>query len=73
MPEISNAQRLVYPWEQLPKGSKVCDIGGNNGHVMLNLLRAQSHLQAVVQDLPAVIASAKRVMISLDLCCMTLV
>jgi hypothetical protein len=60
--EVSNAQRLAYPWEQVPKGSRVCDIGGNIGHVMLNLLRAQSHLQAVVQDLPSVIVPAKEVM-----------
>ncbi|EJD34877.1 hypothetical protein AURDEDRAFT_17550, partial [Auricularia subglabra TFB-10046 SS5] len=38
-----------------------CNVGASVGHVAMTLLNAHSHLNAVVQDLPPVIAKAKEV------------
>jgi hypothetical protein len=51
----------VFPWGNLPKGSRLCDIGGGKGHVALGILKTFPGLRAVVQDLPGVIADAKEV------------
>ena len=45
---------LVYPWADLPEDSVICDIAGNNGHVMLDLIKAFPRLKVVVQDLEGV-------------------
>ncbi|EIM90605.1 S-adenosyl-L-methionine-dependent methyltransferase [Stereum hirsutum FP-91666 SS1] len=45
----------VYPWQSLPSGTTICDVGGGNGHAMLNLLKAFPHLRVVVQDLKAAV------------------
>lgn len=44
----------VYPWMDLPANTVVCDVGGNNGHTMLELLRESPHLKVIVQDLESV-------------------
>jgi hypothetical protein len=46
---------LVYPWASLPRDTVFCDVGGNNGHVSISLLKAFPQLKIVVQDLPAVV------------------
>lgn len=46
---------LVYPWASLPQDTVFCDVGGNNGHVSISLLKAFPQLKIVVQDLPAVV------------------
>jgi hypothetical protein len=51
----------AFPWGDLPKGSKLCDIGGGKGHAALGILKAFPGLRAVIQDLPGVIADAKEV------------
>jgi len=50
-----------YPWDALPAGTRVCDVGGNKGHVSMALLRTHAHLKVVVQDLPNVIEDVKKV------------
>ncbi|KAL9095621.1 MAG: hypothetical protein Q9165_002053 [Trypethelium subeluteriae] len=44
-----------YSWSELPKGSKVIDIGGSKGHVSIAIAKIHKQLLFVVQDLPAVI------------------
>ncbi|EEC00065.1 hypothetical protein MPER_00075, partial [Moniliophthora perniciosa FA553] len=36
-----------------------CDVGGGNGHNMIDLLRKHPNLKAVLQDQPQVIEQAK--------------
>ena len=38
----------------LPANTVVCDVGGNNGHTMLELLRESPQLKVIVQDLESV-------------------
>lgn len=52
---------LVYPWNTLPTGTVICDVGGGNGHAMLSLLKAFPHLRAVVQDLKAAVDDGEKV------------
>lgn len=55
---------LVYPWQSLPSGTTICDVGGGNGHAMLNLLKAFPHLRVVIQDLKAAVEDGQEVSIS---------
>ncbi|KAF5346423.1 hypothetical protein D9758_012775 [Tetrapyrgos nigripes] len=48
----------IYPWADLPKGTTVVDVGGGNGHAVLDIIKAFPHLKVIVQDTPAVIADA---------------
>lgn len=50
---------LVYPWDGLPDGTVICDVGGGNGHATLELARKFSKLKIVLQDQPAVIEQGK--------------
>ncbi|KAF5379563.1 hypothetical protein D9757_009256 [Collybiopsis confluens] len=50
----------VYPWASLPPNSVICDIGGGNGHVIMDLLKVYPHLKLVLQDQPQVIEMAKK-------------
>ena len=51
----------MYNWSELPKDAVVNDIGGGNGHIVLELLKKFPHLRAVVQDLPSVLEDTRRV------------
>ncbi|KAJ7931437.1 S-adenosyl-L-methionine-dependent methyltransferase [Mycena leptocephala] len=37
----------VYPWASLPQDTVFCDVGGNNGHVSISLLKAFPQLKIV--------------------------
>ncbi|KAJ8508272.1 hypothetical protein ONZ45_g9442 [Pleurotus djamor] len=50
----------IYPWERLPPGSTVVDVGGGNGHAVLPLLREFPNLNIVVQDTPTVVTQGKQ-------------
>jgi len=63
----SDVTYLDYPWDTLPAGTRVCDIGGNKGYVSMALLQKHAHLKVIVQDLPNVIEDAKKVRPSLQL------
>lgn len=41
----------VYPWSNLPDGAILCDVGGGNGHISLDILKAFPQLRVIVQDL----------------------
>ncbi|KAF5389003.1 hypothetical protein D9757_005107 [Collybiopsis confluens] len=49
----------AYPWSTCQPGTIVCDVGGGNGHIMLDLVGSVPQLKIVVQDTPAVIEQAK--------------
>lgn len=49
-----------YPWDSLPKGSTVVDVGGGEGALLLPILKAFPHLSGCVQDRPETIGLAKK-------------
>ncbi|ESK85087.1 S-adenosyl-L-methionine-dependent methyltransferase [Moniliophthora roreri MCA 2997] len=50
----------VYPWTEHPSERTVCDVGGGDGHNMVDLLKKHPNLKAVLQDQPEVIEQAKQ-------------
>ncbi|KAK4448942.1 S-adenosyl-L-methionine-dependent methyltransferase [Podospora aff. communis PSN243] len=40
----------VFPWERLPEGSLVVDVGGGTGHISAAISREHPHLRFQVQD-----------------------
>ncbi|KAJ3982678.1 S-adenosyl-L-methionine-dependent methyltransferase [Lentinula detonsa] len=50
----------VYPWTSQPANTTICDVGGGNGHVTMNLMKAHPHVKVVVQDQPQVIEMAQK-------------
>ena len=50
---------VVYDWDKVPEDTVICDVGGNNGHVTLNLMKQFPKIKVVVQDLPTVIPQAE--------------
>ena len=49
----------AYAWDQVPRDSVVCDIGGGNGHASLGLVKAYPHLKIVLQDLAATVEQGR--------------
>ncbi|KAK7047294.1 hypothetical protein VNI00_006525 [Paramarasmius palmivorus] len=49
----------AYPWSTYVLGCTICDIGGGNGHVMMDLSKKNPHFKVVLQDQPGVIVRAK--------------
>ncbi|KAJ3761994.1 S-adenosyl-L-methionine-dependent methyltransferase [Lentinula raphanica] len=49
----------VYPWTLQPVGTTICDVGGGNGHVTMNLIKTHPHIKLVIQDQPQVIEMAR--------------
>ncbi|KAF9465798.1 S-adenosyl-L-methionine-dependent methyltransferase [Collybia nuda] len=49
----------VYPWGACQPGTTICDVGGGNGHIMLDLVSPFPQLKFVIQDTPAVLEQAK--------------
>ena len=47
--------------EKFPAGAKVCDLGGGNGHVLLEIMKTHPSIRGVVQDLPAMADGAHKV------------
>jgi len=50
---------LAYPWNDLAPDTRICDVGGGNGHVVLEIIKRYTNFRAVIQDLPPVIEGAK--------------
>jgi len=50
---------LAYPWGELSADTRVCDFGGGNGHVMLEVIKRNTGLRVVIQDMPPVLEGAK--------------
>lgn len=51
----------VYKWSILPSETTICDVGGGNGHVMLDLVRAFPGFKVVVQDTPDMCVKGREV------------
>ncbi|KAF9002052.1 S-adenosyl-L-methionine-dependent methyltransferase [Cyathus striatus] len=49
----------VYDWGKVPDGSTICDVGGGNGHIILDVVKAFPSFKVVLQDLPEVIQQGK--------------
>ena len=47
-----------FPWETLPKGAKVVDVGGGIGSACQEIMKKNPLLQFIVQDLPDVTSHA---------------
>ncbi|KAL4935901.1 hypothetical protein BDV06DRAFT_228393 [Aspergillus oleicola] len=47
-----------YPWEDLPQGCVIVDVGGSDGHIGRLIAKKNPGLKVVVQDLPNVVEEA---------------
>lgn len=61
MDDAVNVYIAVYPWGSLPADSTIVDVGGGNGHAMLDLLRAFPSFKAIVQDTRAIAIQGREV------------
>lgn len=52
-----------FPWETLPKGTKIVDVGGGIGSASQEILKKNPALKFTVQDLPSVAEEALAVSI----------
>jgi len=52
---------IVYAWEKVPNNAVLCDVGGSNSHMALDLLKNYPQFKVVIHDLPPVIEQAKEV------------
>ncbi|EFE40402.1 cytochrome P450 monooxygenase, putative [Trichophyton verrucosum HKI 0517] len=50
---------LIYPFDGLPDGSTIVDIGGGNGQNAIRLVKSYPQLAAIVQDHVSVISNAE--------------
>ncbi|KDQ60374.1 hypothetical protein JAAARDRAFT_67922 [Jaapia argillacea MUCL 33604] len=50
----------AYPWSTLPRGTRICDVGGGNGHRMIELVKVYPQLKVIVQDREAVLQDGKK-------------
>ncbi|KAF6754137.1 S-adenosyl-L-methionine-dependent methyltransferase [Ephemerocybe angulata] len=48
-----------YPWDKLPHGASVCDVGAGIGSITLQLAKAHPHLKLKLQDLPERVVQAR--------------
>jgi hypothetical protein len=46
------------PWDKLPEGALIVDVGGSHGEVMIALAKKFPNFRLVVQDLPSTIEAA---------------
>lgn len=53
-----------FPWEILPKGTKIVDVGGGTGTACHEIMKKNPFLKFAVQDLPSVVDQAIAVSVS---------
>ncbi|KII94520.1 hypothetical protein PLICRDRAFT_692890 [Plicaturopsis crispa FD-325 SS-3] len=58
---LSSVEASDFAWRDLPKGTKVCDIGGGVGGFCMEIARAYPGLDLTLQDLPHVIGPARQI------------
>jgi sterigmatocystin 8-O-methyltransferase len=49
----------IYPFHELPAGSKIVDVGGGRGQVSVRIAEKEPHLSFVVQDHATVIEAGQ--------------
>jgi ubiquinone/menaquinone biosynthesis C-methylase UbiE len=49
-----------FPWDILPEGTIVCDVGGGVGNISLKLAKRYPTLRLVLQDLPQPLNTAEK-------------
>jgi hypothetical protein len=61
---LENAVVLIvikdFPWNALPHGATVCDVGGGIGNICIKLAKRYPTLHLVLQDLPQPLDTAKK-------------
>lgn len=62
MDNAANVEFAVYPWGSLPADATIVDVGGGNGHAMLDLLKAFPSFKAIVQDTRAIAIQGREVL-----------
>jgi hypothetical protein len=50
----------AFPWDAQPTDATICDVGGGNGHLCMDLIKVHPHLKVVLQDEQGVIESAQK-------------
>ncbi|KAK7453204.1 hypothetical protein VKT23_011884 [Stygiomarasmius scandens] len=50
----------IYPWSALPSDATIVDVGGGNGHAVLEVIKAFPHLKAIIQDTESVAKDGKK-------------
>jgi sterigmatocystin 8-O-methyltransferase len=56
----------LYPFQELPAGSLLVDIGGGSGHNSVRLVSQYPNLRCIVQDYESVVSNAKDITILPD-------
>ncbi|KAI0628477.1 S-adenosyl-L-methionine-dependent methyltransferase [Trametes polyzona] len=59
--QLGMADKAVFPWDTLPEGSAVVDVGGGIGSVAVQVAAAHPHLRVIVQDREQTIGIARKV------------
>lgn len=57
----SDGPQMLYPYAQLPAGSRVVDVGGGSGHITAPIAKQHPHLKFILQDSPDTIAYGKSI------------
>ena len=58
--QIGNSSLVAdYPWDKLPAGATVVDVGGGQGNMLRAILNKHSQLRGVLQDRPEVVAPGR--------------
>jgi methylase of polypeptide subunit release factors len=57
---ISLTTAKDFPWNKLPKGTTVCDVGGGVGNISIKLAKHYPTLHLVLQDLPQPLDTAEK-------------
>ncbi|KAF8466888.1 O-methyltransferase [Kalaharituber pfeilii] len=50
----------LYPFNKLPSGTTIVDVGGGRGHISIGLARFQPHLNFIIQDYPSLVEDGKK-------------
>ncbi|KAI0044137.1 S-adenosyl-L-methionine-dependent methyltransferase [Auriscalpium vulgare] len=60
--KVTGLQAVItqFPWNELPQGATVCDVGGGVGTVSIELAKAHHNLHITLQDLPTVVTQAEQ-------------
>jgi hypothetical protein len=55
-----SSKLLDFPWNQLPAGTVVCDVGGGVGDISVQLAKCYPKLRLILHDLPKQVDDAEK-------------